>query len=104
MRNFQDTFETGERSFISAFPICMTVPLNSRCLIFLYNFCIFTKPLKTYLCKIIAASTFFHGKELTQAAQKPKFCVKGFFNEWEHILRKLEKETLSRKNEGGYCS
>ena len=27
MRNFQDTFETRKRSFISAFLICMTVPL-----------------------------------------------------------------------------
>ena len=28
MRNFQDTFETRKRSFISAFLICMTVPLT----------------------------------------------------------------------------
>ena len=28
MRNFQDTFETRERSFISAFSICITVPLK----------------------------------------------------------------------------
>ena len=27
MRNFQDTFETRNQSFISAFSICMTVPL-----------------------------------------------------------------------------
>ena len=27
MRNFQDTFETRKRSFIGAFPVCMTVPL-----------------------------------------------------------------------------
>ena len=27
MRNFQDTFETRKRSFISAFSICMTAPL-----------------------------------------------------------------------------
>ena len=27
MRNFQDTFETRKRSFISAFSICTTVPL-----------------------------------------------------------------------------
>ena len=26
MRNFQDTFETRKRSFVSAFSICMTVP------------------------------------------------------------------------------
>ena len=28
MRNFQDTFETRKRSFISAFPICISVHLN----------------------------------------------------------------------------
>ena len=28
MRNFQDTFETGKWSFISALSICMTVPLT----------------------------------------------------------------------------
>ena len=28
MPNFQDTFETRKRSFISAFSICMTVPLR----------------------------------------------------------------------------
>ena len=30
MRNFMDTFETRKRSFISAFAICMTVPLSTR--------------------------------------------------------------------------
>ena len=29
MRNFQDTFETRKRSFISVFTICMTVALIS---------------------------------------------------------------------------
>ena len=28
MRNFQDTFETQKRLFISAFSIRMTIPLN----------------------------------------------------------------------------
>ena len=28
MQNFQDTFETLKQSFISAFPICMTVSLK----------------------------------------------------------------------------
>ena len=28
MQNFQDTFETRKRSFISVFSICMTVPLS----------------------------------------------------------------------------
>ena len=28
MQNFQNPFETRKRSFISAFSICMTVPLN----------------------------------------------------------------------------
>ena len=27
MPNFQDTFETHKQSFISAFSVCMTVPL-----------------------------------------------------------------------------
>ena len=27
MRNFQDIFETRKRTFISAFSVCMTVPL-----------------------------------------------------------------------------
>ena len=30
MRNFQDTFETRKRSFISAFSICTTVPLRQH--------------------------------------------------------------------------
>ena len=30
MRSFQDTFETCKRSFISAFAICMTVPLSDK--------------------------------------------------------------------------
>ena len=29
MRKFQDTFETRKQSFISAFSICITVPLNA---------------------------------------------------------------------------
>ena len=29
MQNFQNNFETRKGSFISAFSICMTVPLNS---------------------------------------------------------------------------
>ena len=29
MRNFQDTYETRKRLFISAFSICMAVPLKS---------------------------------------------------------------------------
>ena len=30
MRNFQDTFETRKRWLISAFTICMAVPLKTR--------------------------------------------------------------------------
>ena len=30
MRIFQDIYETGKRSFISAFSICMTVPLTAK--------------------------------------------------------------------------
>ena len=33
MRNFQDTIETRKRQFISAFPVCMTVPLNKLLLL-----------------------------------------------------------------------
>ena len=29
MRNFQDTFETRKQSFMSTFPICMSVPLRA---------------------------------------------------------------------------
>ena len=35
MRNFQDTSETHKRSFISAFPICMTVPINLHSIVVL---------------------------------------------------------------------
>ena len=38
MWNFQDTFETCKQSFISAFSICMTVPLNQFCKICLQEF------------------------------------------------------------------
>ena len=31
MRNFQDTFETRQQSFLSDFSICTTVPLKSTC-------------------------------------------------------------------------
>ena len=30
IRNFQDAFDTRKQSFISAFSICMTVPLTFR--------------------------------------------------------------------------
>ena len=30
MQNFQDTFEIRKRSFISAFSMCMTLPLNTE--------------------------------------------------------------------------
>ena len=32
MQKFQDTFETRKRPFISAFSICMTVPLSANSL------------------------------------------------------------------------
>ena len=38
-RNFQDTFEIRQRSPISAFSICMTVPLMSFQSGFRINFC-----------------------------------------------------------------
>ena len=38
MQNFQGTFETCKQSFISAFLICMTVPLNPVLVLLLVNF------------------------------------------------------------------
>ena len=43
MRNFQDTFETLKQSFISAFLICMTVPLINLFFLRLY-FSMLVKP------------------------------------------------------------
>ena len=42
MQNFQDTFETHKRSFISAFSICMTVPLSRIhiCVFFYIRACV----------------------------------------------------------------
>ena len=43
MRNFQDTFETHKRSSISAFSICMTVPLKAKInlpYVFMRQFCL----------------------------------------------------------------
>ena len=37
MQNFQDTFETRKRSFISAFSICMTAPLGLPFTKYLYD-------------------------------------------------------------------
>ena len=36
MRNFHDTFETSKQSFISAFLICMTVPLRENTILALF--------------------------------------------------------------------
>ena len=53
MPNFQDIFETHKRSFISAFSICMTVPLSLQVSLYKHNHIIqFSKccswlPLKT---------------------------------------------------------
>ena len=47
MGKFQDTFETRKRSFISAFLICMTVPLSYYVELFKHreNLFIYQKPL-----------------------------------------------------------
>ena len=42
MGNFQDTFETRKRSFISVISICMTVPLR----LYSYNFTVNKDPIK----------------------------------------------------------
>ena len=39
MRNFQDTFETRKRSFISAFSICVNVNLNEIASLLFYLMC-----------------------------------------------------------------
>ena len=52
MRNFQDTFEICKRSFISAFSICRTVPLNFRPVTILPTFSkIFGKIITNYIIK-----------------------------------------------------
>ena len=43
MRNFQDTYQTGKRSFTSAFSICMTVPLIVREMIYYFSHKLFEK-------------------------------------------------------------
>ena len=42
MRNFQDTFETRKRSFISTFSICMTVPLKEELARYFINALVFS--------------------------------------------------------------
>ena len=41
MRNIQDTFKTRKRSFISAFLICMTVPLTTFHKVFHHDIAMF---------------------------------------------------------------
>ena len=54
MRNLQDTFETRKRSFISAFSIGMTVPLNQRSAVkgVQHQLPIFCQNFQTFCCKI----------------------------------------------------
>ena len=66
MQNFLDTFETSKRSFMSAFSICMTVPLNLRK----------KKWLAVSVCKPIAQKAIYFLKWLFQiidTAQKAIF-------------------------------
>ena len=51
MRNFQDTFETCQQSFISLFSICMTVPLNMLYVISIS--CSFSKTTLSYQIDIL---------------------------------------------------
>ena len=37
MQTFQDTFETRKRPFLSAFSVCMTVPLNYKEKYYVYD-------------------------------------------------------------------
>ena len=71
MRNFQDTFETCNWSFISAFSICMTVPLiltQTR------------KNLNFVLEKYESGQVLFYNKTLlSRSILKEVFCKKGVF-------------------------
>ena len=58
MRNFQDTFETRKRLFISAFSICMTVPLiETRKAKLLQNFLRLLKSNKLPYSKLLRRKT-----------------------------------------------
>ena len=46
MQNFQDNFETRKRLFISAFSICMTVPLKKSSVAICYALTIINNYLK----------------------------------------------------------
>ena len=49
MRNIQDTFKTRKRSFISAFLICMTVPLTTFHKVFHHDIAMFLPSDKLHL-------------------------------------------------------
>ena len=55
MRNFQDTVKTRKRSFISAFSICMIVPLRTP---ILKNICERLLLLMTDSVKVILTNVF----------------------------------------------
>ena len=61
MQNFQYIFETRKRSFISAFSICMTLPLSSPKFLAILVF--FKVPL-SFLC----VNVFSQNNEDTEAA------------------------------------
>ena len=67
MRNFQDTFETRKRSFISAFAICMTVPLKLVSAIFI-KFLFFSpndSPMKNYeKCFLFYLKSSFRSRDI----------------------------------------
>ena len=89
MRNFQDTFETRKRSFISAFSICMTVPIKHVKLIIFenYNEC---KTKHLFLIKKVV--TRFDKKIAT-------WRKKSIDEEKNLLLRALKKKTLSLRTQ-----
>ena len=71
MRNFQDTFETWKWSFISAFSICMTVPLILTQI---------RKNLNFHLEKYEIGQVLFYNKTLlSRSILKEVFCKKNVF-------------------------
>ena len=52
MRNFQETFETFKRSFISAFSICMTIPLKPHDPLIMWPTCCYVIIRKSFLSTI----------------------------------------------------
>ena len=68
MQNFQDTFETRKRLFISVFSICMTVPLTKVAIQCRYAPGYFTNTIRTtfYQTIVIHKLSYFEKQSLTK--------------------------------------